>query len=260
MNASRKTQITFICTLLLYVHLTPGPVYAAQCTGRTCVDVYVENGQLVIEGHKGSGRKSTTSGKKKVLTRVIPKEKPVQKQPTPTPKVTTTRRSPVYIAPKKATSVKVVQKRVVRKMLRKIVPTISFNDKLVKLLPTASIAKEPSENALVNVPVIYWCDLPAVFNAKVSVVGEAVDVTMRPSFLWSFGDGSFFATTDPGRPYPDQRITHAYSHSGTYLVTLLSTWGGTWTHNGIARAITGQIRKLSVLTISVENGPTRFTQ
>lgn len=260
MAASRRTRSSLIFTLLFILQIAPGRLDAAECTSKTCIDVYVENGQIVIEGKKGSGKKSTTSVKGKVVA-VIPKEKTVPKKTLPTPKVTTTRRSPIFVAPRKVNPVQVIpKKRIVRKVLHKVATAISLNDKLVKLLPTASIAKQPSENALVNVPVIYWCDLPSVFTTKVSVVGEIVDVTMRASFLWSFGDGTFFATTQPGEPYPDQKITHAYSHSGTYVVTMLATWGGTWSHNGVARAITGQIRKLSVITLSVGNGPTRFIQ
>lgn len=259
MTASRRARLSLIFTLLFIFQITPARLDAVECTSKACVEVYIENGQIVIEGRKGSGKKSTTMVKRKVVA-VIPKEKTVPKKILPTPKVTNTRRSPIFIAPRKVHPAKVIPKKIVRKVLRKVVPALSLNDKLVKLLPTASIAKQPAENALVNVPVIYWCDLPSVFTTKVSVVGEIVDVTMRASFLWSFGDGTFFATTQPGRPYPDQQITHAYSHSGTYVVTMLATWGGTWSHNGVARAITGQIRKLSVITLSVGNGPTRFIQ
>lgn len=259
MTASRRTRSSLIFTLLFIFQITPGRLDAVGCSSRACVEVYIENGQIVIEGHKGLGKKSTTVVKRKVVA-AIPKEKKLPKKPIPTAKTKATRRSPIIVAPRKVHPVHAIPKRIVRKVLRRVAPAISLNDKLVKLLPTASIAKQPSENALVNVPVIYWCDLPTVFTTKVSVVGEIVDVTMRASFLWSFGDGTFFATTQPGGPYPDQKITHAYSRSGTYVVTMLATWGGTWSHNGVARAITGKIRKLSVITLSVENGPTRFIQ
>lgn len=259
MVALSRTRFSLFLALLLTFQILPGRLYAAECVSKTCIDVYIENGEIVIEGHKGSGKKSTTVAKRRDIA-VLPKKKPVPKKLIPTPKVTTTRRSPILATPRKVPPVKVIPKKIVRKVLRKVAPALSLNDRLIKLLPTATIAKQPAENALVNVPVIFWCDLPSVFTTKVAVVGEIVDVTMRASFLWSFGDGTFFATTQPGGPYPDQRITHAYSHSGTYIITLLATWGGTWSHNGVARAISGQIRKLSLLTLSVENGATRFTQ
>lgn len=151
-------------------------------------------------------------------------------------------------------------RKVVRKVVRKVTPNVSLNDKLIKLIPTGNIAHEPSSNAVVNIPVIYWCDLPGIFSTKVAIIGEAVDVTMRPSFLWSFGDGSFYATTSPGSAYPNQLISHTYRKSGTYAVALVATWGGTWSNNGVARAITGEIRKVSVAMISIANAPTRLTK
>ncbi len=216
---------------------------AAQCLSRTCVDVYVENGKIVIEAHKGSGKKSTKHLQKKVA---LPRRATV----------TTPHRTPVGPVIKRTTP----RKRVIRRPTKRVAPARSLSDKLVKLLPTGAIAKQPHSSALVNVPVIYWSDLPSVFRTKVSIVGEVVDVTMRPSFIWSFGDGRFFATTSAGRPYPDGKITHAYGRSGIYVVTMLATWGGMWSHNGVARAITGKIRKLSLTTVTITNGPTRITK
>ena len=156
-----------------------------------------------------------------------------------------------------------VRKKVAPRVHAKAIPTVatgvSLNDRLVKLLPLASIAQQPREHAIVNVPVIYWCNLPEFFTAKVAIVGEIIDVTMRPSFLWSFGDGSFFATTKAGAGYPHQVISHTYDHAGTYVVTMLATWGGTWSHNGVARAITGEVRKVSIATVNIANGPIRIS-
>ena len=246
-----RTRNPLIFTVLLFSLNFPTQVLAAECVGRTCIDVYIENGQIVIEGHKGSGKKSTAQTAKKVIAVGAGKIRPASK-----PKVSTTRRSPMAPVIKRTPP----RKKAVRKVAKKVAPATSLSDKLVKLLPTATIAQQPAENALVNVPVIYWCDLPAAFRTKVAVVGEIVDVTMRPSFLWSYGDGAFFATTSAGSPYPDQRITHTYSRAGSYSVTMMATWGGTWSHNGVARAITGEIRKVSVGRVTVANGPTRITK
>lgn len=233
--------------LLLTVLLETDYSQASQCAKKACVDVYVENGQIVIEAHKGSGPKSKT------VRKPIPKAKPklTPAKPRPKPRVTAT-----YVKPKSVT----VPRKVVPKAARKVAPPISLSEKLVKLLPTANIKHEPAANVITNVPVIYWCDLPGVFSTRVAVIGEVVDVAMRASFTWSFGDGSFFETTSPGSAYPNQVITHTYSRAGTYAVVLLATWGGVWTNNGVARAITGQIRKVSVTTVAVANAPTRLTQ
>ena len=238
-----KARHGIVLTFIIIALILPMQSSAAQCLSRTCVDVYVENGKIVIEGRKGSGKKSTKQVQKKVA---IPKRATV----------TTPRRTPVGPVIKKTTP----RKRVSRRPIKRVAPARSLSDKLVKLLPTGAIAKQPYSSALVNVPVIYWSDLPSVFRTKVAIVGEVVDVTMRPSFLWSFGDGRFFATTSAGGPYPNEKIAHAYGRSGIYVVTMLATWGGMWSHNGVARAITGKIRKLSVATVTITNGPTRITK
>lgn len=246
----RLQRIFIAVTLVCPIFLLPALVHtdyaqAGQCAMKTCVDVYIENGKIVIEAHKGSGPTSLSSHK------AIPKTRPKPRVVAPKPIATATQ-----IKPKTAT----LPKRVAPRAVHKVAPRLSLNERLFKLIPTGNISHEPSSNAIVNIPVIYWCDLPGVFSTKVAIIGEVVDVAMRPSFLWSFGDGSFYATTSPGAAYPNQVITHSYSRAGTYAVVMLATWGGIWTNNGIARAITGEIRKVSVTTVTVANAPTRLTK
>ena len=240
--------LALICPILLLpmtVHIDYAQ--AGDCASKACIDVYVQNGKIIIEGHKGSGPK--TSITHKPAPRIKPR---VTLAPSPRPRVRST-----YIAPKKV----VARKSVVRKIApRRVIKPVSLSDKLIKLIPTGNIAHEPSSDAIVNIPIIYYCDLPGIFRTKVAIIGEIVDVTMRPSFLWSFGDGSFFATTSPGAPYPNQVITHSYGKAGTYVVVMVATWGGTWSNNGVARAITGEIRKVSVATVTIVNAPTRLTR
>jgi hypothetical protein len=128
------------------------------------------------------------------------------------------------------------------------------------LLPTGGVAYQPAFEPLVHVPVVFWCDLPKIFSTRFNIVGEVVDVTLRPSFSWSFGDGSVMSSTDPGAPYPNGSIQHAYLKEGTYLVTMLATWGGTWSNEGTIRAVTGQIKTVRVATIKVVSAPTMFVQ
>lgn len=235
--------LALICPILLLPALVHTDyAQAADCTTKVCIDVYTRDGQIVIEAHKGSGPTSH------VARKPVPPTKPKAKVvPPPKRKVTS-----IYIPPK------TVAPR--RKIVRKVVPKISLNDKLTKLIPTGNISHEPTANAIVNIPVIYWCDLPGVFSTKVAIIGEVVDVTMNPSFLWSFGDGSFYATTSPGAAFPNQIITHTYRRAGTYAVVLVATWGGTWSNNSVVRAVTGKIRKVSVTTVTVANAPTRLTK
>jgi len=239
-----KAKILFLTVLISFTSINP--LSAADCES-ACVDVYTQDGQLIFEARKGSGPKASTAPKPKpkpvikpkVVTKpkVISKPKAVVKPPVTAPKkkVTPKKSAPVAIA------------------------ATSLSDRIIKSLPTTGIYYQPNYQPLINVPVYFWNDMPALFRSKVDLIGEVIDVTMRPSFTWAFGDGGFTSTTDPGGPYPNGKVTHSYSRPGVYPVILITTWGGTFSHNGIERAITGEIKKTTALTITVVAAPTRFT-
>jgi PKD repeat protein len=106
--------------------------------------------------------------------------------------------------------------------------------------------------------VYFWCDLPSLFQSRVDIIGEVVDVALRPSFTWSFGDGSVYSTTENGSPFPDGTIRHTYSRPGRYVVSLLTTWNGSYTHNAQVRAVTGTVKKISLAEVTVVQAPTQF--
>jgi hypothetical protein len=234
--------------LTLFAALTTAtitPLAAAECE-IACVDVYTQDGQLIFEARKGSGPKASAAVKPKIITK--PKASAAVK-----PKVVIKPR--VIAAPKMAAP----KKKVVPKKIAPVaVAATSLSDRISKSLPTAGISYQPNFQPLINVPVYFWSDVPTLFRSKVDLIGESIDVAMRPSFTWSFGDGTFATTTDPGGPYPHGRITHIYSNPGTYPVILITTWGGSFSHNSIERAITGQIKKSSALSITVVAAPNRF--
>jgi len=233
-----KAKILTLTALLTFTSVTAAK--AADCEV-TCVDVYTQDGQLIFEARKGSGPKASTAPKPK--PKAVAKPKPVTK-----PKVAV---KPRIAAPKKKVTPK--------KRAPVAVAATSLSDRISKSLPTGGISYQPNYQPLINVPVYFWNDMPPIFRSKVDLIGEVIDVTMRPSFTWAFGDGGFTSTTDPGGPYPNGKVTHTYSRPGVYPVILITTWGGTFSHNGIERAITGEIKKTTALTITVVAAPTRFT-
>jgi len=83
-------------------------------------------------------------------------------------------------------------------------------------------------------------------------------VALRPSFVWSFGDGGVYATTENGAPYPNGTIQHTYKQPGTYQITLLTAWNGTYTHNAAARAVTGTVKKTTIALVTIVKAPTTF--
>lgn len=236
--------------LILIVALVLSGMHSAhadQCKQTACIDVYTENNQIIIEARKGSAtiKKTVPQAPKKVIVKSTPKPKAV----------------PLFFPPSIAAKPivkKPAAKRTYKPRVKKTATAVNLSDRLTKIVPTAGVAYQPEFEPLVNVPVYFWCDLPTLFQSRVDIIGEVVDVALRPSFVWSFGDGSIFATTDNGAPYPAGKIHHTYTQPGTYQITLLTTWNGTYTHNAAARAVTGTVKKLSVALVTIVKAPTTF--
>jgi hypothetical protein len=247
----KLTQIILISILVTTASLTTPSALAEECQVSACVDVYTQDGKIIIEGRKGG----TTAVTPKPPVKVIPKKVAPKKIAPPPVKKTVVPPKP---KPKPKVTTKAIPKKSTPTPQPPVTQSASLNDRLIKALPTAGIAYQPEYEPLVGVPVFMWTDLPTSFMTQVKIVGEIVDVALRPSFTWSFGDGTFLSTTDVGAPFPDGKITHTYSNPGTYLITLISTWNGTYTHNAQTRAITGTVKTTSIVTITVVNSPTRF--
>ena len=233
-----------ICALLIAL---PQPLWAADCNEKACIDVYTQDGKIVIEGRKGTGPKSTEA--------VTPKPAVTQK-PTPKPKVTPTQKPKVLTTKKPV----VVKPRTIKKPTPGATKAAtSLSDKLVEMLPTAGIAYSPSFQPLIKVPVFFWSDVPEVINKKISIVGEVVEVQLKPTFIWHYGDGVIYPTHKVGAPYPDGEIQHSYSNPGHYLIELITVWSGEFTVQGVKARIPGDIKTVSVLPITVVAAPSRFT-
>ena len=241
-------KLLVICALLIAL---PQPLWAADCNEKACIDVYTQDGKIVIEGRKGTGPKSTEAVTPKPAATQKPTPKPSQKpQVTPTqkPKVLTTKK-PVVVKP-----------RTVKKPTPGATKAAtSLSDKLVEMLPTAGIAYSPSFQPLIKVPVFFWSDVPEVINKKISIVGEVVEVQLKPTFVWHYGDGVIYPTRKVGAPYPDGEIQHSYSNPGHYLIELITVWSGEFTVQGVKARIPGDIKTVSVLPITVVAAPSRFT-
>jgi hypothetical protein len=234
----------------LFALLLPTPAYAQECIEKACIEVYTQDGKIVIEGRKGSGPVQ----KKSVIPAPARTRKPVvPKNVAPLPKVTAPAKPKVTITPKKP-----VVKKPVRK--KATTPATSLSDKLVEILPTAGIAYSPSFQPLIKVPVFFWCDIPPIVTKKIEIVGEVVEVSLKPTFLWHYGDGVIYLTRKAGGPYPDGEIQHTYSKPGHYLVQLITKWDGEFTVQGVTQKIPGKIESVSIVPITVVAAPTRFSE
>ena len=239
-------MVTIILSLVL-ICFGIAPVHAAdQCQETACINVYTDDNQIIIEARKGSRtvKKSIAQTPKRVVVKATPKPKAV----------------PLFFPPTAAKPIikKPTVKRTYKPRIKKAVTKVNLSDRLTKLVPTAGVAYQPEFEPLVNVPVFFWCDLPTLFQSRVDIIGEVVDVALRPSFIWSFGDGSVYATTENGAPYPAGTVLHTYKQPGTYEVSLLTTWNGSYTHNAASRAVTGTVKKVSLALITIVKASTTF--
>ena len=244
----RKLLICLLLSLLAPLNTAS----AADCVDAACIDVYTQDGQIIIEGKKGSGPKAKPRTVKPPKPKVV---KPIFPELIPRP---TAKPTPKPTPPTKSKPKRTYKPRTKPTLKPKAEESVSLNDRLIKLLPTGGIAYQPEAEPLVNVPIYFWSDLPTQFATRVTVVGEVVDVLLRPGFVWSFGDGTFLSTTDAGGPYPNGKIKHTYKNPGSYPITLVQSWNGNWTHNGTTRAITGTIKTTVFAVVTVVIAPTRF--
>lgn len=77
-------------------------------------------------------------------------------------------------------------------------------------LPALSVAVEPRDTTLVNLPTNLYTRAPEV-DQTVDILGVAVRIRATPvSFTWHHGDGTQQTTSHPGTPYPDLAVTHRY--------------------------------------------------
>lgn len=229
---------------------------AEDCIEKACIEVYTKDGHIVIEGRKGKGPSSTTV--------VIPSEtKRATPKATPKPTMKASKK-PLAPAPTITSTKKPVVKKVVKKPSKKPTvktsssPATSLQDTLVESIPTAGISYQPSFSPLVNAPVYYWSDIPTLVTKKVEIVGELVEVRLRPTFIWHYGDGVIYVTRKVGAAFPDGEIRHTYSKPGHYLIELITRWDGEYTVEGVSARIPGEITTVSVLPITVVTAPIRF--
>jgi len=233
--------------ILLSILLLPISAFAAdnQCLDKTCVDVFTQDNQLIITAQKGAS-KPVAASKKPVV-----KPKPVA----PKPKVAAKPAAKPTFKPSVKPTVKPVRKVAAKPA------TVSLSDRLIKLLPVGDINFQPESDGLVNVPVYFWTQTPQHFSAVVPILDLVVYVNLHSTFTWSFGDGSFYTTTNQGGPYPLGLITHTYRKNSNYPVGLKVVWRGSWSVNGVTTPISGEAITQSVSRqISIVNAVGRFTK
>ena len=105
---------------------------------------------------------------------------------------------------------------------------ISYDDFAVLPIAPSPIQLQPDTGwVYTGLDTIAMTD-PAAQGFEVELRGSRFLVGAVPvEYEWDFGDGSPpLVTTDPGKPWPDQTVTHTYSAAGTAAPTLTTRWRG----------------------------------
>lgn len=203
---------------------------AADCS-KACIDLTVENGELVITGK-----------------RIAPKPK-YTPRPIVKPVAKPTVKAPIKRKPKPRTS-----------SVPKKPAGESLNDQIRQLLPTATIYLQPQSGALIHEPVIFWTDSPHNFKKSLYLLDVKIDLDLTVKFLWLWGDGTTLGTTSLGAPFPAFEITHTYAQSGINRVSLSSNWSGRYRlDGGVWQQVPGVITTSKSTQIQIKQARTVFT-
>ena len=111
-------------------------------------------------------------------------------------------------------------------------PTTVSNEQVARLIPHGSgINRYPSGEIFVifKQPMMVWTS-PNKQTFNITLLGTTIEVEATPvSFNWDWGDGQSFETTDPGTPYPNYTVSHAYEVTGDgYVIKLRTSWSARW--------------------------------
>jgi len=256
---------TFLFSIVLPIAVFVGALdatstIAAQCTNNVCIDVHTDpiTGKVIIDATKKIPGSTIAPVAPKPVVHPTPKPtvkpspKPTVKRtinPTPRPYV---RHVPyVYHPPKPKPAATIAPP--------KEVAAVNLADQISQLLPMRHIYVQPPTGVIAQIPTYFWTDTSSIFTTAASILGVSVGVTLNPTFLWQFGDGSSFSTTDPGAQLPDKTITHRYKKAGRYTCTLIVSWLGSWSAGGYSYPVIGSaiIQSYSTM-IEVAPAPTIF--
>ena len=246
-NFSRfSIKFTSYFTIFILFNLFGITKASAECQNKACIEVYVKDGKLVIDGRKdGSTSKPSSKPSSKQTYKPTPK---------PTPKPSTKPSSGTSSTKSKSST----PRQTFKPSPRPTVTTPSMADRILESLPTLQVAYQPEGAALIRVPVIFFTDLPTFFNKTYRIIGIPVSVNLRPNSLWDFGDGSKLITYKAGKPYPSNEITHSYSLPGIYPVKVSTIWTGTYNIAGQTFPINGRIEQVSTVEVKVVGAAAKF--
>ena len=100
-------------------------------------------------------------------------------------------------------------------------------------LPSPALAINPATVGITQLPSWFWVTgVRGPVTVTATIDGYSVTTTATPvAYQWNFGDGSTDTSQTPGSEF-DPSVTHTYDYKGTYIVSLLVDYTGTFSYAG----------------------------
>ena len=130
-----------------------------------------------------------------------------------------------------------------------------LHDVVVVEVPELRPSYQPEGSTLVSLPTLFASGQPARLDARrFELVGFAVVLEGRATWVWSFGDGEELVTREPGGRYPDRSVAHVYRRPGSFPVAVTAVWEGWFTVDGLGPFAVGgpPVSQTGLLQVEVE--------
>ncbi|MGB2840458.1 MAG: PKD domain-containing protein [Actinomycetes bacterium] len=107
-------------------------------------------------------------------------------------------------------------------------------DVVVEEVPPLEPSVQPEGGTLIGLPAVFAAGQPrSLGERRFTLVGFEIVLDGRATWVWDFGDGTTIARDEPGGPWPDTSVSHAYGRAGAYPVSVSSTWDAWFTVDGL---------------------------
>lgn len=133
------------------------------------------------------------------------------------------------------------------------------DDYVIRYIPDLRPGFDPPGGSLTSVPVIFWTGQPTSFKPPSFLLsGHKVSITAKPTWRWTWGDGTSVWKGVPGAQYPSRQIVHQYRSPGSYRVGVTSVWQAKYTVAGIGTfEVSGEVlRQSRTLAVPVRSAKT----
>lgn len=107
-------------------------------------------------------------------------------------------------------------------------------DRFVRLVPQLRPSAQPPGGSLVDLPVVLTSGQPRTLGRhRFVLAGRTVQLEADARWTWDLGDGGRIVTSEPGGPWPNMSVTHAYVRSGRYAIRVTTRWQGRFWVDGV---------------------------